>query len=308
MIGGGQIKEGVKYILGRHRKYGGHTAVTKGLIEGLDKIGYVNYNYRPKVKNLFDNVHVLAGVKTLQYAIKLKREGKIKHLSAGPNIVVFSDDYNGIIASKEIDLFLTPSVWTANDYVRREPTLQDHIEAWPVGVDTAKFSPSKDMISRHTGRVLIYHKEESDQFCWHLDYYLRKKGYQTTIIKYGEYTLEQYIALLDKSEFMVVLSRQESQGIFMPEAWSMDVPTICYDRGYYRWKDLNREIEGDITSCPYIDKENGISFREMKEFVSILERWDQLKQQMSPRKWCIKNMSDKVCAERFVTILEERFS
>lgn len=302
------IREGIKYLVGRHRQYGGHGTVTRGLIEGLDKIGYTQYNYRPKEKDIYETVHVLGGVKALQYAIKLKKEGRIKNLSAGPNIVVFSTDYDGLIAKEEIDLCVTPSLWISHDYVRREPSLRDRITEWPVGVDMDKFSPTTPFEKRQSKQVLIYHKDESDQMCWHIEYILKEHGYNPVILKYGSYTLDEYKRLLSESEFMVAISRQEAQGIFMPEAWSMDVPTICFDRRFYRWPGTDIAVTDDISTCPYIEKENGIRFMEIQEFSEILDNWTDLTKDMHPREWCRNNMSDVVCAKRFVEMLTSKFN
>lgn len=57
----GRLRELAKSALGRHRQYGGHLAVTKGLIEGLNKINYANYNYRPAEREIKEHVHVLGG-------------------------------------------------------------------------------------------------------------------------------------------------------------------------------------------------------------------------------------------------------
>lgn len=303
----GRIKENMKYCVGRHRQYGGHSTVTRGLIEGLDKLGYMEYNYRPKEKDIYSTVHVLSGVKTLQYAIELKKQGKIKNLSVGPNVVVFSTDYEGLIANEMVDLCLTPSSWVSHDYVKRTPSLKDRITEWPVGVNMDKFFPTKPFEQRDSKRVLIYHKNESDQMCWYIEYILRECGYRPIIIKCGFYSLEEYKKLLEDAEFMVVISDSESQGIFMLEAWSMDVPTICFDRHFHKWPGTEIVIAGDISSCPYLEKENGIRFAEIGELKEILDHWPEIKKNMHPREWCQTHMSDVICAKKFIDILNINF-
>lgn len=303
----GKLRENIKSVVGRHGKYGGHAAVTRGLIEGLNKINYENYNYRPRTTEIKEHVHILAGVKTLQYAIELKKKGRIKHLSAGPNIIVWPDEADGIVTREEVELFLLPSEWNVNNTIKRAPSLKGRCIPWPVGVDMDFFSPTTLFQGRNSQNVLIYHKDESDQFCWHVDYILRRRGYHTHILKPGAYTLAEYKKLLSQSDFMVAISRPESQGIFMPEAWSMDVPTICFDRNFYRWAGTDIEIEGEITTCPYLAKENGVRFMEIRELEDILDHWDELKKEMSPREWCQENMSDIVCAKNFVNLLGARF-
>ena len=289
------------------RKYGGHQAVTRSLIEGLEKIGYQEFNYGPEQEeDIAEHVHVLAGVKTLEYAIKLKNEGKIRRLTAGPNIIVFPIEYNGIMADGNVELCLTPSQWVANLYIEMMPDLSGRCCSWPAGVDT-------DVWMEHTicreekkgNKVLVYHKEESDQFCYRVCHTLRKYGFDPIIIKYGDYVLEDYKRMLAQCEFSVVISRQESQGIFMAEAWAMDVPTLCYDPHYYRW-DYNGivyERAGDITTCPYLTEETGMRWDGIKELEAVLASMDKRMKDFHPREWVMKNMSDEVCAENFLRII-----
>src|SRR5882757_3664812 len=61
----------------QQKKYGGHYAVTRSLVEGLQKIG-ADFNYNPmREKDISENVIVLAGVERLKEAIELKNKEKI---------------------------------------------------------------------------------------------------------------------------------------------------------------------------------------------------------------------------------------
>ena len=60
-----------------HPIYGGHQAVTRSLISGLDKIN-VEYNYNPRrISDLNENVIVLTDINALSQLIRLKRKGRI---------------------------------------------------------------------------------------------------------------------------------------------------------------------------------------------------------------------------------------
>lgn len=301
-----KLKEGGKRIIGHHKKFGGHYAVTRSLCEGLNKIGYKEYNYRPKSENqLFEHVHVLAGVNTLKYAIDLKKRGKIKYLTAGPNVVVFSTDYNYIICNPLIDIYVQPSKWAADFHKKLTPEIANKVKIWPAGVDIAKYKPSlvKDV---KKNKVIIYHKDESYQFCWRLHYWLRQYGFDPVIIKYGDYKLEEYIKELNEALFNVVLARQESQGIYLAESWAMDVPTVCYEPYYYKWPygDNAYELFGNISTCPYQTEKTGIIFTEIDEFKSILSNWNSLSSRFSPRKWVEENMTDEICARKFLETVQ----
>ena len=227
-----RIKIASKKLLMKDYKYGGHTAVTRSLIEGLDKIGYADYNYRPSSeKEIAEHVHVLAGVRTLRYAIELKKRGKIQHLTAGPNVVVFSTDMESIIADENIELYLQPSQWAADFHIELNNAIKDRCVSWAAGVDIDKLKPKKKLKERK--QVIIYHKGESDQFCYRVDFILRRHGYNTVILKYGSYRFDDYVRILDESEYMIVISGPESQGIYLAEAWAMNVPTICFEPHYH---------------------------------------------------------------------------
>ena len=294
------IKIVLKKLLGRQKKYGGHSAVTRSLVEGLEKIGYDRVNYQPrKERDIAENVHVLANVSTLKYAIKLKKKGIIKQLTAGPNIVVFSDEYDGIIADSCVDKFLQPSEWAAKAHEKYNEKLVGRCVAWPAGVDLQKIQ----LREKKRSKVLIYLKREGIHFCYRVDYLLRSYGYQTTIITYGNYELKDYLNELDETKFMVVLGRQESQGLFLAEAWSKNVPTICFDPHYYKWEDYNREIAGDVSTCPYLSQQTGVRFEELNELKNILANYEEISKSFQPRKWVEENMTDEVCAKKFLELL-----
>jgi hypothetical protein len=121
----------IKNLVGRQKRlknskwnYGGHPAVTRSIISGFKKCK-INFNYNPqRVGNLSDNVLVLAGVKTLKQAIYLKKNGYIKKIFAGPNIVTFSNDQNFLLSSPEIDIVIVPSEWVRSIYVKDLPCLK----------------------------------------------------------------------------------------------------------------------------------------------------------------------------------------
>ncbi len=296
-----RLKLVAKKILGRQTKYTGHYAVTRSLVEGLEKIGFEDFNYRPKSeRDIAEHIHVLAGVETLRYAIKLKKEGKIKKLTAGPNVVVFSTDYDSLIADESVDLYLQPSQWATDLHVKMEPKMEGRCVSWPAGVKIEDYEPDK--YQKKEKQVLIYHKDESDQFCYRISYLLRRYGYKPVVIKYKHYKLQEYIEKLGESEFCIMLSRQESQGICLTEAWAMDVPTICFEPHYYMWKygDYMVEEADNISTCPYLTEKTGLTFFELRELEKILEKMPKLLPTFAPRKWVLENMTDEVCARQFL--------
>lgn len=291
----------IKTLLGRQTKYTGHFAVTRSLVEGLEKIGYEGFNYRPKCeKDIAEHVHVLAGAETLRYAMKLKKEGKIKKLTAGPNVVVFATDYDSLIADESVDLYLQPSQWAADFHLKMEPKMQGRCVPWPAGVKIEDYEPDK--YQKKDKQVIVYHKLGCEQFCYKIAHLLRKYGYHPIIIQYGSYQLQDYIKTLGETEFCIALSKLESQGLYLAEAWAMDVPTICFESNYYMWKDGEHIVEEaeNISTCPYLTKETGLRFTELSELEEILKKMPELQPTFAPRKWVLENMTDEVCARQFL--------
>lgn len=97
--------------------YGGHYAVTRSLIEGLKKTDAC-FNYDPRnVAEVGDVVLVLSDTNALRQAIQFKRDGRIKKLLAGPNLVVWACDDGYVLASPEIDICIVPSNFPRVAYI-----------------------------------------------------------------------------------------------------------------------------------------------------------------------------------------------
>ncbi len=98
-------------------QYGGPTAVTRSLIDGLNLLGN-SYNYNPSSKHIQADCVVLSNIDALSNAISLKRSGKIKRLLAGPNIVTLPSEAGRLIAEQEVDVCLVPSKWVKDLYLK----------------------------------------------------------------------------------------------------------------------------------------------------------------------------------------------
>ncbi len=276
-----------------HEKYRGHFAVTRSLVEGLVNIG-ANCNYNPRYfGQLADTVIVLAGVRTLRQAIRLKQKGIIKKLLAGPNIVTFSSDDNFIAGSPEIDCYILNCDWTVDLYVEDCPSLSGRCYIWPAGVDTQYWQPLTS-VSRDS--ILIFEKQNKGPVGPVEPYadYLQSLGWKVQVIKYGTFTHGQYLQMLRQSCLMLGFVTDESQGIAWSEAWSVDVPTLI-------WKNTSNVFQGRRYACstaPYLVPKNGLFFDDLDDFKVQFGYWLTHREQFSPRAWTLENMSDEVCASR----------
>jgi hypothetical protein len=282
-----------------HPRFRGHFAVTRSLVEGLEKIG-ADFNYNPTtLSQCADTVIVLAGVRTLRQAIRLKQEGKLRKLFAGPNVVHFSSDFGSILASPDVDAAITPCDWVIENYVADNPSLLGRIFAWPAGVDTAFWKPDAGI---KRDRILILDKRSAtddpkriipfvgylQEQGWIVDVLERQRG------KVG-YTQERYLQLLQHTCLMVGFTGgSESQGIAWTEAWAADVPTLL-------WRNTQQVLHGRllrVSTAPYLCEQNGLFFDDLEQFKQQFAYWQAHRAQFPPRGWVLENMSDEVCARQ----------
>lgn len=284
-----QIKR-PKYNFGFYR---GHFAVTRSLVEGLLKLG-LPHNYNPSsLGQLADTVVVLAGVRTLQQAIELKKKGYIKKLLAGPNIVVFSSDHDSLLASEEVDIVITPCDWVVDIYVEDNPSLSGRCWVWPAGVNVNYWKPGSIDERKH---ILIFEKKNKGPVGPIAPYteYLHQRGYTVETLQYGTFTHNEYLSALQRANLMLGFVIDESQGLAWAEAWAADVPTLIWrnEQNTYRGRTYR------TSTAPYLDPANGLFFDDFEDFKRRFLIWEANPKQFSARAWTVANMSDEVCAKR----------
>jgi hypothetical protein len=275
-----------------------HKGVFRSLLNGLQQ-HEVAHNVNPgRLEDVYSTVLVIDGLDKLRYGINLKRLGHIQLLLAGPNVMIRSCDHNQILASPELDHYLVPSEWTKIAYVEDEPCLLHKISIWPTGVDTNYWKPWP---LEKEKKVVVYWKTEPESFCLAVEELIAAKGFQVERITYGAYTQEQFRQTLNESLFAVFLSRSESQGIALAEAWSMNVPTFVWNPGefYYAGKQYN-----PVSSCPFLTHAQGADWQKISELEKLIDSFDQIKLSFSPREWVINYMSDYASVNCLLEIIK----
>lgn len=281
-------------------RYGGHVAVTRSLLRGLQTCD-VPYNYNPvSIADIGDVVVVLSGVDALRQAIHLKKQGRIKKLLAGPNIVEMPTEHDNLLASPEIDTCLVPSDMTATIYERLTPALIGRVVPWYVGIDETYWDLPTQRRSLTDKNVLVYWKNAPKIFCLEVERLLIRYGYQPIRIVYGGYTKDVLRDALQDSIFAVFLSITETQGIALAESWAMDVPTLVWDpeiEHYYL-----RGVQ--TTAAPYLSDKTGARWKELGELEALLRQLDTAVHAFSPRSWVMEHMTDRIAAQKLVQLCE----
>lgn len=278
-------------------QYGGHFAVTRSLIEGLQKSN-IPFVYNPqKLEDCTEEVIVLSGLNTLSQAIELRKSGKIKKLAAGPNLVILPSDSPELLGSKYLDILILNSEWIKDLYSLVMPSIKYKIVIWPAGVDEDYWKPSgKTKVPK---KILFYSKRPEQHLYNDAIEIARKSGFIVSEIFYGKYSIVEYKKLLEENSHLVHFVEQESQGISLLEAWAMDVPTIVWNPGYF----FTNGINVVSSSSPWITSETGSLFRDKFEFEIKLNEINNLKTNYCPRKWILENMTDSISSKKVLDVV-----
>jgi hypothetical protein len=220
--------------------------------------------------------------------------------------------------SDDLDLFrrlpvkkvLVPGPWMKEMF---DHDWGNAVEAWPVGIDTNKWTSSLAM--EKSFDVLIY-----DKVRWDRDQYqavlaepirraLNRSGITFRQIRYGFYREAEFQAALAQCRAMIFLCEHETQGIAYQQALSCGVPIFAWDRGG-RWRDPSyyphRVQFGPVTSVPYWDERCGMKF---EDFPAFEERWDEfwanvMSGRFAPRDYVLENLTLEQCAGDYLRIAE----
>lgn len=266
-------------------KYTGPNAVEDSLLRGLKELNI------PFVRNQYpheaDTALVLSGVRALKEAIASKKSGIIKKLIAGPNIMTHPLEFGGLISDDAVDIMLVPSKWVEDFWVAQVSELKSKIRVWPSGV---KDSPA----SSRTGQPIIYNKLGDEYFLTHLQ---RNILVPTRLFTYGAFSRNEYLAALTDAPFMVYLSKSESQGLALQEAWAHDVPTLVNKSTH--WESIGLSWDSPQINCPYLKPEMGAVFENPEELPAMIERISSL----HPKQYCSEHLSDRVSAQILLNFL-----
>lgn len=280
------------------REHRGPNGVVESLLSGLNELG-IKYNYNPRYKSdVYKTVVVLGYVDTLKLAIKMKVDGDITRLLAGPNLVVYSTDYESIIGNEYIDTVIVPSSEVKKRYINDLPILKDKVEVWPAGVDINYWKPNHDKKQQ----ALLYVKTGSLKMIKSVEVYLEKHKINYSVIEYGKYNMSEYKRLLSEAAYAIFLSESESQGIALLEAWSMNVPTLVWNPGQVAYEG---KLIKNTSSCPYLTQDTGDHWKNLEVFKKKFDTFTSNINQYKPRWWVVNNMTNIHSAIRIINIADK---
>ncbi|AOS45741.1 hypothetical protein Verru16b_02828 [Lacunisphaera limnophila] len=292
----------LRRIIRGPRRPGGQERVFLNLCAGLDRLGvtYTVNRYRAARRNpgmpvgIIGKAHVLE-LQPWRNPI-LFGASVMSHPLADPGLLARHPNLRRI---------LVPGEWMRRMCV---PHWGDRVHVWPVGIDTAAWSPAP---GQRDIDVLLYDKVrwEHDRYTQELidpiRTHLTLRGLRVAVIRYGYYREEDFAALLQRSRSMVFLCEHETQGIAYQQTLACGVPILAWDRGGC-WQDPEfypaRVQFSPVSSVPYWDERCGATFATGAEFpVAFDTFWAQLQAgHYQPRDYILANLTLERCARLYL--------
>ncbi|MBY0402826.1 MAG: hypothetical protein K2X66_02940, partial [Cyanobacteria bacterium] len=203
----------------------GHKAVTKAIMRGLKAIG-CPFNFNPSSeKDIYSTGFFTYQIECdlhLRQLLDLRQKGLINQLFGF--CIVDHSFYETYYDELDVFFTLTPWLFRAKDV------------SCPVSCDMSLFQRSTPIQDQQAVTVYYKNRDGNEAIADALEptkAFLEKKNIPYHLLEYGfgdsGYSYQQLIEALNTSYAMIVLDTWETQGIFLHESWSMDVPTFILD-------------------------------------------------------------------------------
>ncbi len=284
----------------------GPQKVVNNLIKGLD---ILNYPYC-----LNKDLNTTSQLWIHDDPIAIKNASK-RHLKAiiGPNIYILPRSIPKNLNMSNF-IYIQPSKW-ALDFWRDFGFDKCKTDFWPTGIDTEEFSERK---KSNSGIVLIYFKQRYKEELDFVKNILDNLKIQYEIIIYGLYDQKDYLKKLQNTRYVIWLGRQESQGIALEEALSMNVPILVWDvlnvghwvpnkkeKKIFNQEELNYK---NTTSAFYFSDECGIITKDKEKIKESINNMENSWQSYEPRKYIIENLNLEQQARDFIELFYKYYN
>jgi glycosyltransferase involved in cell wall biosynthesis len=258
-----------------------------------------DFNHDPRSLGGLARVVYAPANEALRQAARLKRDGRIDFLVAGPSNAFFPEEADNILWLPEIDIIIEPSEWMREFFAEIAPPLVPKIRICTAGIDPNYWKPGRE--GQPTNAV-IYWKSGDESFCENVEQIVRAAGLDVVRLRYGHYERENYKKELDNAAIAVFLSSFETQGIALAEAWAMDVPSLVWNpRAEASWRGRSFIAK---SSAPYLSTATGMEWVTLDELDGVVRKAISNRASFAPRDWVLANMTDAICSAKLFEIIE----
>lgn len=284
---------------------GGHQDVVDSFLKGAALCPEVEILVNPRHAEARGTiVYVPSGWRALRDAIKMRRDGEIAKLIAGPTVCDLPWQYGGIIADPAVDVCLTPSVWVERMFRSElgEAGDQPNIKVYPSGIDENYWRARRAEPAARFEKALIYIKNSGAKKEREVRKVLNSCGKETRSVVNRKHVPQEYKELLEWCDFVVVLGESETQGIAMLQAWSMNRQTLVYDSPVISTYHRNAKYGAEqyASPCPYLCEYTGAFWKNTGDLVYQLKNMGK----RAPREWVLKNMTNEITFLKWLEIVK----
>jgi hypothetical protein len=281
----------------KNRAVGGSITIPSDLAQGLKDQSFDFLHNDFELKTDITTAAVLKDPACVKWALRQKRKGRIKRVFAGPLVANLPTEADGVLTDPAIDGLLFFSPWHRDLFLKFCKGSPPKTFIWAAGVDEQFWTP----VAGVRDQILIYNKNPGAPVLEHVKEVMEKKCLKYKILTYGSYDLKNYQTELSRSRFVIFLSRSETQGVAMLEAWSSGVPTLHWNPGI--WVYLGQKVSG-ASSCPYLDPSSGLMFQELSEFESKLNEMLLGLDSFDPRSYVLQKFTRSDSINKFLEIVD----
>lgn len=197
--------------------------------------------------------------------------------------------------------YIQPSKWVCDLWKNLAAEKYIPIRLLSFSVNTNKFKP---IINSKKDNVLIYFKRRKQEELDYLKNFLKFKHINFEVFDYVKrYQEENYLKVLQKAKYGIILDAHESQGFAIEEALSCNVPLLVWDVSTLNQEEGVTFPDFPATSIPYWDNRCGEYFYKKEEFEEKYNKFISKLETYKPREFVLENLSVEKCSENLKNIL-----
>jgi len=225
-----------------------------------------------------------------------------KKFIMGPHFSVFPDENKLKIINNihNNTIYIQPSEWVSKLWINFNIQKYLPIFTMPFPVDTNKFIP----INQPKNDVFIYYKRRNPNELQFIINYLNANNIKFHLFNYtASYKENDYLNVLQKSKYGIIVDAHESQGFAIEEALSCNVPLLVWNTKIMSQEYGSRYDNISCNTIPYWDSLCGEYFYEQNEFINTFELFINKLSSYNPRQYILDNLSTEICSEKWKNIL-----
>ena len=295
--------------------------------EGLEMIlNFLNFPYK------FGNTNEI-----IKFDLILMPENSIntsnypnKIFIFGPHFSVFPNyKLNSINNIYNNSIYIQPSNWARDVWINLGVEKIIPIKTFPFPVNTNKFIPiniggtpkgrgiedSREISMKspttcgtksrpYKNEVILYYKRRNPKELKFIINFLKKKKINFKLFNYvNKYEESDYLNILQKSKYAIILDAHESQGFAIEEALSCNVPLLVYNVKYMSQEYNSKYNNIPATTIPYWDNRCGEYFYDLNDLENIFSKFINNLDNYKPREFILDKLSVKPCSKCFLNLI-----